>query len=279
MNIGVSSYSFAKMKKSHAETVALAKELGFASIEFSGNMDLEAAKRLRDVCEAAQMPATNYAIWADFLMATDFNAEVERLFKEVDVAAALGVKTMRHDASGGFTAPANKINSFDQALPILAKGCRLVTEYAATKGVVTTIENHGRFCQDSLRVASLIGAVNHPNFGALVDIGNFLCVDEDPAVASGNLAPMARHVHAKDFHFKPGSGDNPGEGWFISRAGNFLRGSIIGHGVVPVRQCLENLRRAGYDGTVSIEFEGMEENMEALRIGRKNLEAIVRQFA
>ena len=279
MNISVSSYSFAKLKKTHAETVALAKEIGFTSIEFSGNMDLAAAQRLRDECERAGLSIMNYAIWADFLMASSVEAEAERLFGEVDIAEILGVKTMRHDASGGFSTPLNARNSFDQALPLLAKGCRMVTEYAAAKGIATTVENHGFFCQDSNRVASLVGAVNHPNFGALVDIGNFLCVDEDPAIACGNLASMAKHVHAKDFHVKPGTRDNPGEGWFTSRGGNFLRGSIIGHGEVPVRQCLETLRRAGYDGTVSIEFEGMEDCMAALRVGKKNLEDVLRRIA
>jgi sugar phosphate isomerase/epimerase len=74
---------------------------------------------------------------------------------------------------------------------------------------------------------------------------------------------------------KSGECDNPGEGWFQSRAGNYLRGSIIGHGNVPVRQCLGNLRRAGYDGYVSIEFEGMENCLTGLRVGRQNLEAII----
>jgi sugar phosphate isomerase/epimerase len=151
----------------------------------------------------------------------------------------------------------------------------MVTEYAAEKSVITMVENHGFFCQDSERVAALVGAVSHPNFGALVDIGNFTCADEDPAIACGNVAALALHAHAKDFHIKPGGGDNPGKGWFQSRGGNYLRGSIIGHGNVPVRQCLGNLKRAGYDSYVSIEFEGMEDCVEALRIGRENLERLI----
>ena len=278
MNICVSNYSFSKLKKTNVEIVALAKELGFDSIEFSGNMDRDAALKLRGECERAGLPAMNYAIWADFLRAPSVEAEAQRLFAEVDVAEALGVKCMRHDASGGFPAPLDTCNSFDQALPLMAKGCRMVAEYAATKGIATTVENHGFYCQDSARVAALVGAVNHPNFGALVDIGNFLCADECPARASGNLAAMAKHVHAKDFHVKPGTSDNPGEGWFTTRAGNFLRGSIIGHGEVPVRQCLGNLLRAGYKGAVSIEFEGMEDCLAALRIGRANLAAILQKI-
>lgn len=56
-----------------------------------------------------------------------------------------------------------------------------MTEYAEQKGVKTCIENHGFFAQDAERVEKLINAVGHPNFGALVDIGNFACADEDSA--------------------------------------------------------------------------------------------------
>ena len=274
MQISVSSYSFTQAKKDPVELIALAKELGFTSIEYTG-VERETALRLREESERQNLPIICYTVWADFLKAASPDEEARRLFEQVDIAEILGAKKMRHDATSGFNAPQSAFNSFDQALPILAKGCRAVTEYAAAKGIATTVENHIFFCQDSLRVASLIGAVNHPNFGALVDIGNFLCADEDPAKATGNLAPMAKHVHVKDFHVKPGTCDNPGEGWFQSRAGNYLRGAIVGHGEVPVRQCLGILRRAGYDGHVSIEFEGMEDCLKALRIGRKNLESML----
>jgi len=275
MKVSVSSYSFAQLNKSPVEAVAMARELGFDSIEYTG-MDRETALRVREAADRAGMPVINYAVGGNFLRGDiSVEAEAERLCGEVDIAEILGAKKMRHDAAAGFNAPLNAYNSFDQALPVIAKGCRMVTEYAAKKGVETMIENHGYFCQDSLRVASLIGAVNHPNYGALVDIGNFLCADDNPAIACGNVAAMAKHVHAKDFHVKPGTHDNPSEGWFQSRGGNYLRGAIIGHGDVPVRQCLNILRRAGYDGYVSIEFEGLEDCLKGIALGKKFLETIL----
>jgi sugar phosphate isomerase/epimerase len=131
-------------------------------------------------------------------------------------------------------------------------------------------ENHGHFYQDSERCEALMKAVNHPNYGALVDIGNFLCADDDPVRAVTRMAPYAFHVHAKDFHIKPLDAD-PGQGWFRSRGGTCLRGSIVGHGNVDVPGCLKALREGGYDGFVSIEFEGMEDNKLALEIGLANL--------
>jgi len=271
MKISVSSYSFAQLNKEPIELIMLAKDLGFAAIEYI-DTDLETAKNLRAESERVGLPIIAYCVGGDFLKAASAEEEIQRLKEQVDIAEALGVKLMRHDVSGGFPAPQNAYMGFGQALPILARGCRAVTEYAAEKGIATAVENHGFFCQDSSRIAALIGAVNHQNFGALVDIGNFACADEDPGKATGNLAAMAKHVHAKDFHIKSGCESHPGEGWFQSRGGNYLRGAIVGHGNVPVAQALGNLKRAGYDGYVSIEFEGMEDPMKALRIARDNLE-------
>ena len=269
LQISVSSYSFHKMNNSAMERLRLAKELGFAAIEFT-EVDMETARRLREESQRLDFPIICYTVGADFLQAASVEAEAERLRGQVDIARALGVSLMRHDASRG-----RKGMVFNEALPLLAKGCRMVTEYAAAQGIASMVENHGFFCQDSQRVAALAGAVGHANFGLLADIGNFLCADEDPALATGNIAAMAMHVHAKDFHVKSGAGDDPGKGWFQSRGGNYLRGAVIGHGNVPVRQCLSNLKRAGYNGYVSIEFEGMEDCCEALKIGKENLERLL----
>jgi sugar phosphate isomerase/epimerase len=137
--------------------------------------------------------------------------------------------------------------------------------------VITTVENHRFFCQNSARVEALVSEVDHPNFGVLIDLGNFLCIDEEPAAAVGVLTRHAVHVHAKDFHVKSRRELPPGEGWFASRSGAHLRGAILGHGVVLVLACLRILKAAGYDGSIVVEFEGLEDPMQALRLGLANL--------
>jgi len=129
--------------------------------------------------------------------------------------------------------------------------------------------------QDSERCEQLTQAVGHDNFGALVDMGNFLCADDDPVSAVTRMAPYAFHCHAKDFHVKPADAADPGKGWFRSRGGAYLRGAIVGHGNVDVPGCIAALTAAGYDGWLSIEFEGMEDNLKALEIGLENLRRYV----
>ena len=177
---------------------------------------------------------------------------------------------MRHDAMDGSQGNGN-FRAFSDCLETIAKGCRIITEYAEKKGIRTMVENHGFICQDPDRMEALYKAVNHHNFGILADMGNFLCADCEPSYSVGRLRERIFFVHAKDFIVKDGNGADPGKGFFRSRGGNYLRGTIIGHGNVPVTACLNSIKKTGYDGWITIEFEGMEPNREALEIGLENL--------
>ena len=256
-------------------------EMGYDGIEFidlspeNGMTEAEYAAVLREESEKLSLPITAYTISANLLSDAGLDAEVERICRKVDVAEILGAKVMRHDAAWGMPDGMKKSAGFEQVLPILADGCRRVTEYAQSKGIVTCIENHGFFCQDSERVEKIITSVGNPNFGVLLDVGNFCCVDENSALAAGRLAPFIKHVHAKDFHIKSGNGLNPGKGFFKSRGGNYLRGSIIGHGDIPVMQCISIAKASGYDGYVSIEFEGLENCLDGIEIGLENLKKMI----
>ncbi len=287
MKIGVSSYSYSRLVKTgdmkQIEVPYKAKEMGFDVLEFSTlavpeERELEDfAVELRKACDSADIPVANYTIGADFINGSegDLEAEIERVKGEVRIAEILGAPGMRHDASRGYSADQSPPKGFDEALPILAEGCRAVTEYAEKKGIKTMVENHGHFCQDSTRVEKLVNAVGHPNFGVLADMGNFICVDEDPAVALGRLMPYTFHVHAKDFHLKNGDLPDPGIGWALTRGGNYRRGAVIGHGDVPIVQCLRIMEKNGYDGILSIEFEGIEETITGIEIGQENLRRYV----
>lgn len=288
MTLGVSSYSFSRMVRSGSisqlDVIELTKKWGFEVIEFSGltvpegETALTYAPTVKEACDEAGLPVANYTIGADFINGSDgdWKAEVERVKDEVRVAHILGAPGMRHDATRGFAADFTGKKGFDDALPILIPAIREVTEFAADLGVRTMVENHGFFCQDSDRVEKLVNGVDHENFGVLIDMGNFLCVDEDPATAVGRLMPYAFHVHAKDFHVKSGEAMNPGQGWFTTRGGNYLRGSIIGHGEVPLTTCLSIMNKAGYEGVLSIEFEGMEQPSQGIRYGFSNLKKLIR---
>ena len=278
MKIAVSSYSYSQLKNSDFERIDLAKQMGFEGIEFAeinpGDRDkVEYAKELKAYADKAGVEISNYAIGADFIN-RDVDGEIERLKKEVDIAEILGVKTMRHDASGGPESERFSKTGFEKYLPVLAKGCKAVTEYAKTKGIKTSVENHGFYCQQSDRVEALMKAVDDDNFGWLVDIGNFLCADENPLDAVKVGVNYIIYAHVKDFYFADKSVENP-EGYFDTRDGNHLCGSVLGDGIVPVEKCVEMIKDSGYDGWVTLEYEGRETPLTAVPKGLDFLKKLI----
>lgn len=284
MKIGVSSYSFQRELKRGMDYFAACEEaarMGYEGIEF---IDLELqygrgeqaveelADHLRAHCEGLGLAIPAYTVAADFLNGRGGTAaeEPERVKGCVDIAAHLGAPVMRHDAFWKLGA----LRDWRAAVERIAPAIREVTEYAAARGVTTCSENHGTVMQDSDRVETLIRRVDHANYGWLVDVGNFLCADEDPQHAVGIAAPYAVHAHVKDFLFKSGQEEKPAGSWLTTRGGNYLRGTVVGHGVVPVRACLHILKKAGYDGWLSVEFEGAEETVPALEQGLAYLRQI-----
>lgn len=256
-------------------------ELGFDGIEFCeggwiNNLDIDTAKRVREYTESKGLDIVSYCAGADFINGSNgiMADEVAKVKLSIDFAAALGVKNLRHDCTGGIRGRQYSLG-IDDALAMIVDACREVTKYAEQKGIGTMTENHGYFLQGSFRHEKLINAVAHPNFGALVDIGNYLCADEEPPYAVGVIAPYVKHAHAKDFHVKSGMEPNPGSGWFMTRSGNYLRGAIIGHGDAKVAQSIKALKRGGYDGYMSIEFEGMEDNILGITLGLENLKKYI----
>lgn len=281
MKISVSSYSFSQYiqqgKLTQLSAVAAAHEMGLEAIEFTdltppeGVSVAEYAKQIRAEADKLGMDINAYTVGANLFQPSPEaeEAEIARLCAQVDTAAILGAKVLRHDVCYTLTGKGAG-RSFDAMLPTLAKNARRITEYAATLGIRTCSENHGFIAQDSDRVERLINAVGHDNYGALVDMGNFACADEDSAMAVSRLANFAFHAHAKDF-IKRSLAQGPCDGFFQTRGCNYLKGCAIGEGAIPVKQCIAILKRAGYDGYLSIEYEGSDDCLRGIRTGFANL--------
>ena len=278
MKIGTSSYSFSQYirdgKITQIDTIRLAKEIGFDCIEFTdltppdGVTNLEYAKQIKEEAAKYDIEISIYAIGANLAQNTDegVKAETERLMECVDVAEALGAKMMRHDVMFGY----NGFRTFDEIIPVAAGIARKVTEYAEKKGIRTMSENHGMYYQDPDRIEKMISAVGHPNYGLLLDIGNFMCADIKPADAVSRLGNLAFMVHAKDFYFTPYSPDMEEVG-LQTRGCNRLVGASIGYGDINAAQCFAILKKYGYDGYIDVEYEGLEDCTEGLKKSLENI--------
>ncbi|APO43396.1 sugar phosphate isomerase [Paenibacillus xylanexedens] len=247
----------------HVEIVPM----GFSLID-----NPELIDEIKAAAKEVGIDISNYAIGANFAVQEDAEAleqEIQNVMRHVDVAAALGVKLMRHDVAFR-PAPEGTVAQFEIDLPVLVKACQRIADYAAGFGITTSVENHGYYVQSSERIQRLLHETARSNFKTTLDVGNFLCVDEDPVSAVKNNIPYASIVHAKDFYWRP-SYRNPGEGWFQTSHGNYLRGAIVGHGDIDMPEVFRVLKKSGYDGYISVEFEGMEDCKTASRIAMDNV--------
>lgn len=265
MKISVSAYSYSRALSENftlLDAIKHAKKTGFDGMEFLDGMtwgnysDIDSMKFFRDSCNEEGLEI--YTLDAGVNYLDDFNGSVERAKHLVDMTQALGAGMVRCDTIGGNLKSVGN-GGIKEAIKQVSKGVSIVADYAAEKNIKLLVENHGMIMQDSIVVEELINTVNKANFGALVDIGNFMCADENSVDGVGRMARYAMHVHAKDFHFKNGNEMFIAkDGWFNTRGCNHLRGAILGHGSVAICQCLRILKNSGYKGAVSIEFEGME---------------------
>ncbi len=284
MKIGLSTYSLVGPIRSGEMTVLDAlewmKEHGAEQAEivpfgFDLHENPELIPAIREKAAELGLELSCYSIGGAFLEKNEeeWAAELERLKGEIDIAAALGCRFIRHDLVAWVAPEKNTVDQFDRDLEVLAETGRLLAEYGASKGVVNLIENHGYYVNGSERVIRLLKAVDHPNFKFIIDMGNLICVDEDPLSGVKKMLPYIGIMHAKDFYVRP---ETPamGRGWFPTTAGRQLRGAVFGNGDLESHKILAAVKASGFDGYMSLEFEGMEEHKTGSEIGLENLRRI-----
>lgn len=270
MNIGEVLEWAAGIGASHIELVP---GLGFGFDDSGdGKGSAEREERIKEKAASLGLEISNVAIGANFITESEaeYEAEIARVIREVDRTHRLGAKLMRHDVASRSD---TSIVRFNGDIGRIAEACRRIADHAAQYGIVTSVENHGFYVQASDRVQALIHEVDRPNFKTTLDVGNFVCVDENPVTAVRNNLPLASIIHIKDFYIRPSS-RNPGEGWFRSAGGSYLRGAIAGQGDLDLWEILRMVKASGYDGYLSIEYEGMEDCLVGTRIAFENVRRI-----
>ncbi|MCD9021672.1 sugar phosphate isomerase/epimerase family protein [Cohnella silvisoli] len=283
MKLGVSSYSLHRAIQSDGLTILDlvqwvadhgGEHIEIVPIGFSLDDNPDLIRQIRTKAENVGIEISNYAIGANFIQPDElsYRAEIERVKKQVDIAHALGAKHMRHDVAYR-EIPEATIHSFLQDLPALVKACREIADYADQYHIVTSVENHGYYIQASDRVQALVRAVDRGNFRTLLDVGNFMCADEDSVVAVRKNLPIASMIHLKDFSLRSGIRQY-GEGWYPTAGGNSIRCTIVDQGDVNIYEILKIIKNSGYDGYISLEFEGNEPCLYGTRVGLDNARRI-----
>ena len=152
------------------------------------------------------------------------------------------------------------------ALEQIAEGLNRLGEFAAGYKIDILLETHGDFAE-SATVKELFAKVESPRVGVLWDTHHpWRFYHEPPEITLLNLRPWLRHTHWKDSVTLPNtqtlaSADrtSPAE----QEAHALMSGHrhadyvLFGGGEFPIDQFAGLLKRAGYDGWLSLEWEKM----------------------
>jgi sugar phosphate isomerase/epimerase len=177
---------------------------------------------------------------------------VERTLHQIDLAAALGIPTMRINTgrwgtSGSFDElmdnrgiePPLEGYTDDDGFEWVIDAIGECVDHAAEKGVILGLENHWGLGRTAEGVLRIIDAIDSPWLQVTLDTGNFL---EDPYDQLEMLAPHTILLQAKTYY---------GGGTWYTLDLDYDRIANI-------------MREAGFEGYVSLEFEGKESSDEAV---------------
>jgi len=168
---------------------------------------------------------------------------VENHYKWHEAAKYLGCHSIRVNAylteslHGLEVGDYTKTGSYDNQVSLAADGLRKLTEFGASLGINTIVENHGGLSSDGAWLASVMKAVDHPMCGTLPDFGNFRIKGDrwyDRYKGVKELMPFAKAVSAKSHDFDSNGNETQTD---------FFR-------------MMDIVIDAGYSGYVGIEYEG-----------------------
>ena len=272
------------LKNRGAEAAAKeAVRLGFSSVELLEYVETEqSVPAIGSVEEAADVRATlekhglsvacysvGLSLWQKGMTPDTVTPMEEILRYHARLAAALGSPFLHHTLLLGVDKSAL---TMEEALALIVPAAIRVAQYAKKRGITCIYEGQGMYFNGADGFGAFYSAVKKecPYVRVCGDVGNPLFVDESPLPFFEVFAKDIVHVHIKDYIRAAAPGNEPD--WAQTRGGAWLRETVIGHGCVPLADCLAVLRAAGYRGAFALEnnhaepFEyGVAEGMRQVR--------------
>ncbi len=229
-------------------------ELELEAIEIeSGHFPATTSKALteiRKLIEDNQLSLADVTTFNDFGFVADEQnrSELDKVFHWIDIARELGSSLLRVFA--GWPKGQRELQ-WNNMLDYL----RRAANYAGERGITLVLENHnhGGFIRTAEDALCALQAVASPFLRLNLDTGNYI----DGMVSIEKTVHLARHVHAKLLQL-----DGAGREIHIDHA-----------------RVLELLRRAGYRGFFSAEYEGDEAEQSAVPRGLRYLRNVLSEKA
>ena len=252
----VSTYSYWHFRKDRypiERVIDKAAELGFEGVEILHRQMSDETPaylyRLKQAAFKAGLSLPMLSIHQDFVFpgAEERNKHIEHTKRCVELASRLGIPAVRLNSGRWKT-----VKSFDDLMKVKGNepplegyttedafrwcvdSIRACLDKCRQEGVMLALENHWGLTTSPDLLLRIWREVNSPWLGINMDTGNFA---EDPYAGIEKLAPHASIVQAKTYY---GGGE-----WYTLD--------------LDYRRIAGILRKAGFQGWISLEMEGRED--------------------
>lgn len=204
--------------------------------------------KLKRHCHLRGISISGGAIRNDFcsLDEAKVRTDLQDTLTWVDHYAKLGAPAIRI-----FAGQENDSENLNTTLARCAKHCQTASDYAATKGVMLALENHGGVTAEAEGLLGIVRQVDSPAFGVNFDSGNFRS-SSDPYAELAQIAPYAVNAQIK-----------------VEIAPNGKKEEA------DLARIIHILKDAGYSGWVALEYEASEEPLEAIPVWLDKLKALI----
>jgi sugar phosphate isomerase/epimerase len=260
LKLSVAAYSYRDFLNSKPpkidmfDFVSLAADMGLDAVEptsyyFPEDVDADYLHRLKLHAFKLGLDISGTAVGNNFCLppGPERDKQIEGVRTWIDRAAELDAPVIRI-----FAGRVQAGTTEDQAVGWAVEGFNTSLEYAAKKGVVLALENHGGITASPEQLLRLVKAVDSPWFGVNLDTGNFH--GADPYAEMAKLAPYAVNVQVKTE---------------IKRAGAKSKEDADLSRVVGI------LREARYSGYIVLEYEAAADPMKSIPMHIKTLRTLI----
>ena len=180
---------------------------------------------------------------------------VRYMQRAIQFAAAVGCPFV--DTTDGASKPEGY--SDQQVLAITKESMRQILEWAEDYEVTVNIETHGPYTNDPEILDRMLNFFDTPRLGLNLDTGNTFIAGGNPAEFVQRFLGKLRYMHIKDVSESLAAALRGEE------TGIAMSESPIGQGVNAenISACIRLLKEANWDGVISVECLGTDENLTA----------------
>lgn len=219
---------------------------GFCMYEFA-TPDIKAAEKIRAYADSKGVSFPCFSVFVEF--ASDAET-TQKLKGYADVAKILGSPYLHHTIVGEFENCEKILPYKEEYYQKGVAAVREVYDYAESIGIKTIFEEQGYVFNGISGFGRFLNDVNR-EVCVVADFGNIYESNDDLLAFIDAFGDRVVHAHIKDVILKDENSDGKG---FSTLSGKFMYAAEVGKGIVKIKEAVDALKKAGYDGYYGLEF-------------------------